>query len=71
MADDKQIEKTEEAKVEEQSTETVAEETKEVAEAAAPEAVEETNWGSLSCLAERRKSYTPGRKSRVHLITMK
>ncbi len=41
MADDKEIEKTEEAKVEEQSAETAVEETKEVAEAAAPEAVEE------------------------------
>ncbi|MEQ9298922.1 MAG: 30S ribosomal protein S1 [Cyclobacteriaceae bacterium] len=41
MADDKEIEKTEEAKVEAQSTETAPEETKEVAEAAAPEVVEE------------------------------
>lgn len=41
MDDDKEIEKTEEAKVEEQSTETTAEGTQEVAEAAAPEVVEE------------------------------
>lgn len=41
MADDKEIEKTEEAKVAEQSAETVTEETTPAPEAAAPEAAEE------------------------------